>query len=66
MSDPVPSSFVERCQKALAEYSRLRFLGVSHETAHARCGLKEAIQGQPIDPAERDVRKLIAHDTETP
>lgn len=65
MTEPSLSSFVERCQKALAEYSRLRFLGVSHEVAHARCGLKEAITGKPIDPVEslRDLKKVMAGDT---
>lgn len=36
MTEPVPlSTFVTRCQAALAEYQRLRGLGVSHDVAIA-------------------------------
>jgi hypothetical protein len=60
------SVFVQRCQDALAEYERLRFLGVSHEVASKRSGLLEAIQGKPIDPvtSAREVRKMLAGDVE--
>lgn len=64
MSEPSLSAYVARCQQTLAEYSRLRFLGVSHETAHKMSGFMEAVTGKPIDQAEqlRDLRKIIAHD----
>lgn len=66
VSEPTLSAFVLRCQKAMAEYQRLRFLGISHEIAAQRSGFMSAVKGEPVDPVEsmRDVRKAIAGDVE--
>ncbi len=66
MSEPSLSAYVERCQKALAEYARLRFLGVSHEMAHKQSGFHDAVMGKPVNQAEqlRDVRKIISGDNQ--
>jgi hypothetical protein len=42
-----PSAFVKRCQDALAEYQRLRFLGAGHEVASRK--LREALRGRDVD-----------------
>lgn len=41
-----PSAFVKRCQDALAEYQRLRFLGAGHEVAARQ--LREALRGNEM------------------
>lgn len=66
MSEPTLSAFVQRCQETMAEYQRLRFLGVSHEFALKKSGFMAAVQGKPIDPIEsaREIRKIVAGDTE--
>lgn len=65
MSDPSLSAYVQRCQETMAEYSRLRFLGVSHEMARRQSGFEDAVMGKRIDQGQqlRDVRKIIAGDT---
>lgn len=64
MTEPTLSAYVARCRKALEEYSRLRFLGVSHEMARRQSGFELAVMGKPADAIEvvRDVRKIIAGD----
>lgn len=64
MTEQSLSAFVQRCQDTLAEYSRLRFLGVSHESARKMSGFEDAVMGKPIDqgPQLRDVRKIISGD----
>jgi hypothetical protein len=64
MTDPSP--FVQRCMTALAEYDRLRDLGVGHEMAMQDSGFYAAIVGKPVDVGEnmRDVRRICAGDTE--
>jgi hypothetical protein len=66
MSEPTLSAFVQRCQAALAEYDRLRDLGISHEMAMQDSGFYAAITGKPVDVQEsvRDVRRICAGDTE--
>ena len=65
MSEPTLSAFVARCQKALDEYSRLRFLGVSHEMARRLSGFEAAVMGKDPDliEAAREVRRICAGDT---
>jgi hypothetical protein len=43
-------SFVKRCQDALAEYQRLRFLGAGHDVAARK--LREALQGKETENAK--------------
>ena len=66
MTEPTLSAYVARCQKALEEYSRLRFLGISHEIARKQSGFELAVMGKPADPVEamRDVRRIVAGDPE--
>jgi hypothetical protein len=50
MTAPVKlSDFVARCQSALAEYQRLRFLGIDHDIAILQSGFRDAVIGKPID-----------------
>jgi hypothetical protein len=65
MSEPTLSAYVARCQKALEEYSRLRFLGISHDIARRQSGFELAVMGKPADPVEtmREVRRIIANDS---
>lgn len=65
MSEPTLSAYVARCQQALDEYARLRFLGISHEIAHRQSGFLDAVQGKPANvlASVREVRKIIAGDT---
>lgn len=65
MTEPTISAFVQRCKDSLEEYSRLRFLGVSHEFALKQSGFMAAVQGKPVDAIEsaRDVRRIMAGDT---
>jgi hypothetical protein len=64
MTEPSLSVFVKRCQDALAEYSRLRFLGVSHEMARKQSGFERAVRGELAEPVDaRDVRKVASGDT---
>jgi hypothetical protein len=63
MTEPSLSAFVKRCQDALAEYSRLRFLGVSHEMARKQSGFENAVMGKSAPAEPRDARKVASGDT---
>lgn len=61
------SDFVARCKAALEECDRLTFLGMSRDLAIVQSGLRDAVCGRsPMHQGQqlRDVRKLIAGDTE--
>jgi hypothetical protein len=55
MSDPTLSAYVQRCHDAMAEYQRLRFLGMSHDAARKLSGFEEAVMGKSV-PVQRDVK----------
>jgi len=64
VSESSLSAYVQRCRTTMAEYERLRFLGVSHETARKLSGFESAVMGREPDPVEsaKDIRKMIAGD----
>lgn len=66
MSQQSLSAYSQRCRETLDEYSRLRFLGVSHEMARRQSGFEQAVMGKPAgwEHQVRDVRKIIAGDEE--
>lgn len=67
MTEPVRcSDFVQRCRDTMAEYERLRFLGIGHDIAIVQSGFRDAVMNRPVEQRQllRDVRAIVAGDAD--